>query len=88
MRGLNTVTEKTCTCVYAGVRGRDSKLRFDELGDKGDEGSDNSALGCVGQTHEQERHVAEDPYCSLGEICTMRNKKNKIASANTHSNNC
>lgn len=62
---------KTCTCVYAGVGGRDSKLRLDELRDEGDEGSDDGALSCVGQTHEQERHVAEDPYGSLGEVCTM-----------------
>ncbi len=66
---------KTCTCVYAGTGGRDSKLRLDELGDEGDEGSDNGALGRVGQTHEQESHVAEDPYSCFGEVCTIREKK-------------
>lgn len=73
---------KTCTRVYAGVGGRDSKLRLDELGDEGDEGSDDGALGRVGQTHEQESHVAEDLYGSLGEVCTIR-EKNSISNC-TH----
>lgn len=82
-----TVTMKTCTCVYAGAGGRDSKLRLNELGDKSDESSDNGALGCVGQTHEQECHVAEDLYGSLGEVCTIREREKKTASATAHTNN-
>lgn len=83
-RGLITVMVKTCTCVYAGVGGWDSELRLDELGNEGDKGSDDGALSCVGQTHEQERHVAEDPYGSLGEVCTIREKKTASATANTN----
>lgn len=57
------------TCVYAGVGGRDAELRLDKLGNERDEGGDDGALGGVGQTDEEEGHVAEDPQRRLRKIC-------------------
>lgn len=57
------------TCVDAGVGGGDPELRLDELGDEGDESGDDGALGRVGEAHEQEGHVAQDPRGRLGELC-------------------
>ena len=54
------------TRVDAGIGCRDPKLGLDELGDEGDERSDDGALRRVGQADEQEGHVAEDPHCSFG----------------------
>lgn len=54
------------TGVDAGAGGWDAKLRLDKLGDEGDERCDDGALCRVGQTDEQEGHVAENPHCSFG----------------------
>lgn len=56
------------TCVYAGVGGWDAELRLDKLGNERDEGGDDGALRGVGQTDEEEGHVAEDPQCCLREV--------------------
>lgn len=56
------------TCVYAGVGGGDAELRLDKLGNERDEGGDDGALRGVGQTDEEEGHVAEDPQCCLREV--------------------
>lgn len=56
------------TCVYAGVGGRDAKLRLDKLGNERDEGGDDGALRGIGQTDEEEGHVAEDPQRRLRKI--------------------
>lgn len=57
------------TCVDAGVGGGDPELRLDEFGDEGDESGDDGTLGCVGETHKQEGHVAQDPPGCLGKFC-------------------
>lgn len=63
------VGKRSGTCVDAGVGGRDPELRLDEFGDEGDESGDDGALGRVGEAHEQEGHVAQDPHGRLGELC-------------------
>lgn len=65
---MAAVDGERLTGVNTGVGGGDAELWLNEFGDEGDEGCDNGALGRVGQTDEQEGHVAEDPQCCLGEV--------------------